>query len=197
MRMNKLMGFFELKELNVPSIPWKEFKEDTVLSNELLWTVRTAVFRGDDLNLPRKVGVNSKEAVEFGRSMLKKFNNTGMVIYYPYFIAEKSGNLNVFYDKIVIEAVKDDLWNLVSLSKRDVTIIESNGETRCFGDSLFLNPDEYEEIVKNVPAIKLAFRNELLTGRGVLLEWSFAKSCNVNREPVGQKYLVFYEVRTN
>lgn len=31
-----------------------------------------------------------------------------MIIYYPYFIAEKSGTLNVFNNKVVIEAVKDE-----------------------------------------------------------------------------------------
>lgn len=29
-----------------------------------------------------------------------------MIIYYPYFIAEKSGTLNVFNNKVVIEAVR-------------------------------------------------------------------------------------------
>ena len=57
--------------------------------------------------------------------------------------------------------------------------------------------DEYKEIVKYVPKIKQAFRDDLLMGKGVLLEWSFAKSCDLNKEPIGQKYLVFYEARTN
>ena len=44
--MNKLMGFFELKDLNLPTIPWKEYKKGMKLDSSLLWTVRSAVYRG-------------------------------------------------------------------------------------------------------------------------------------------------------
>lgn len=46
-----------------------------------------------------------------------------MVVYYPYFVAQKSGTLNIHLDKIIIEAVKDDLWNLVTDQKLDVSLI--------------------------------------------------------------------------
>ena len=61
----------------------------------------------------------------------------GITIYYPYFIANKSGNLNVFSDKIVIEAVKDDLWNLVTYSDRDVTVIIESNDKRIIGNKNF------------------------------------------------------------
>lgn len=32
--------------------------------------------------------------------------------------------------------------------------------------------------------------------KAALLEWSFAQSCNASKEPIGEKYLVFYEART-
>ena len=54
--MNKLMGFYELKNMQLPSIPWAEYTGNEPFSEQLLWTVRSAVFHGDDLNLPRIVG---------------------------------------------------------------------------------------------------------------------------------------------
>ena len=49
--MNKLMGFYELRELSIPTIPWKEYFPGVELSDEFLWTIRSAVNHGDDLNL--------------------------------------------------------------------------------------------------------------------------------------------------
>ena len=62
--MNKYMGFYELKALSIPSVPWKIFTSDTVLDDKLLWTVRVATAAGDDLNLPRAVGVDSEGSRE-------------------------------------------------------------------------------------------------------------------------------------
>ena len=38
--------------------------------------------------------------------------------------------------------------------------------------------------------------DDLLEGKSALLEWSFAVSCDVNKNPAGDEYLVFYEART-
>lgn len=160
--MNKLMGFYELKDMNIPSVPWKEYTSETRLKSHMLWTVRTAVFNGDDLNLPRKVGVVAEEAQQFGDKMLKEFEKKGITIYYPYFIANKSGNLNVFSDKIVIEAVKDDLWNLVTYSDRDVTVIIESNDKRIIGNKKFLQEEQLNELLKYVPTIRRTFRDDLL-----------------------------------
>ena len=196
---NKLSGFIEMKrKMNIPSIDWKEFNEDTVLDDSILWTVRTAVYTGNDQSLPRKVGVTAEEASEFARQMLQKFKSgeQGIVIYYPYFVADKSGNLIVTSSQVVIEAVKSDLWNMVDNFDRDVTITYTGGKTFIEGDRDFLSEEEQSLLLKNVPAIKGAFRDDLMEGQGALLEWSFARNCNLNKEPVGEPYLVFYEART-
>lgn len=193
--MNKLMGFYELKDANLPTINWKEYTQDTVLDDKFLWTVRTAVYKGDDLNLPRIVGVTSSVAKEFADSTLKSLSGEGMVIYYPYFIADKSGTLDVYNDKVVIEAVKDDLWNLVTFSKRDVTIIFRDGQYTYDGDSTFIKNLEMNEIMACIPNIKMKFRDILTTGRSTLFEWSYAYNCDINKNRIGDKYLVFYEAR--
>ena len=190
------MGFYELKNMNLPSIPWEEYTGIENLSNEQLWTVRSAIFKGNDLNLPRLVGESGNKAKKFADTLLDQLRNKGMVIYYPYFVANKSGTLNVFQTDIVIEAVKKDLWNLVSFSEREVTI-QIRGMTESVdGNKEFLSIGEKKEILKYVSEIRRLFRDDLIEGRSVLLEWSFAQNSNIHKEPIGDEYLVFYEART-
>lgn len=152
--------------------------------------------RGDDLNLPRSVGVSAEEAKKFALSMLNKYGDNGMVIYYPYFVAEKSGTMNVFNDKVVIESVKDDLWNLVTFSKCDLTVIIRGDKKEYIGNTKFLNIDEINEITSYARNIKKMFRDDLIEGKSVLLEWSYAYNCDLEKNKIGDCYLVFYEVRT-
>lgn len=194
--MNKLLGFYELKDSGLPTIPWKEYKEGCVLDNSILWTVRTAVYKGNDLNLPRSIGVSANEAEKFARLTTEKYSGNGMVIYYPYFIAEKSGTLNVFSNKTIIEAVKDDLWNLVTYSQKNITVILENDKNEYIGEKNFLKKDELDEIVSYIKNIKMLYRDELMEGKSVLLEWSYAYQSDINKNKVGDKYLVFYEART-
>lgn len=195
--MNKLMGFLELKEMSLPSIPWKQYTGNEKLDDRYLWTIRSAVYRGDDLNLPRSVGENAENSMKFADSLLKKMGNNGMVIYYPYFVAKKSGTIEVSRNRIVIEAVKEDLWNLVTYSDHEVTIIyHDNEESECMGNKDFLNDNEKKQLLKYVPEVKKIFKDDLLEGRSALLEWSFAFSCDNEKKPCGEEYLVFYEART-
>lgn len=190
------MGFFELQSMNLPSIPWKEYTGQEKLEEDILWTIRSAVFKGDDLNLPRLVGANSKEAKDFANKLLVSLSGKGIVIFYPYFIANKSGTLEVRQNKVIIEAVKNDLWNMVTLSSRDVTIQIENSIEAIDGDGKFLEGREKEELLSTVKEIKKSFREDLLEGQSILLEWSFAQNCDLNKNPIGKEYLVFYEART-
>lgn len=195
--MNKLMGFLELKEMKLPSVPWKQYTGEEKFEDRYLWTVRSAVYRGNDLNLPRSVGESSKVSKQFADRLLKEMNGNGIVIYYPYFIANKSGTLEVRNDKVIIEAVKDDLWNLVTYSDREVTIIiDKDNNKSIIGNTSFINNEEFDNLNKHIPEIRKLFRDDLLQGKSALLEWSFAQSCDANKEPIGEEYLVFYEART-
>ena len=195
--MNKLMGFLELKEMKLPSVPWKQYTGEEKFEDRYLWTVRSAVYRGNDLNLPRSVGESSKVSKKFADRLLKEMSGNGIVIYYPYFIANKSGTLEVRNDKVIIEAVKDDLWNLVTYSDREVTIIiDKDNNKSIIGNTSFINNEEFDNLNKHIPEIRKLFRDDLLQGKSALLEWSFAQSCDANKEPIGEEYLVFYEART-
>ena len=194
--MNKLLGFYELRDSMLPTIPWKQYVDGTILETNIFWTVRMAVHHGEDLNLPRRVGVTAEEATKFAKLMIQKYGENGIVIYYPYFLAEKSGTLNIFGDRIVIEAVKEDLWNLLTYSKKDVTIIVNGNETQYIGKKDFINVNELEELMSYVKEVKYLFRDEIVEGKSILLEWSYAYKCDLNKNRMGERYLVFYEART-
>lgn len=198
--MNKYLGFYQLKALSLPTVPWEQFTAETKLDEKLLWTVRVAVLDSNDLNLPRVIGANSAEACRKGRELLDRYSDRGLVIYYPYFIAEKSGVLEINSSRTVIEAVDKDLWNLVTYGRKDVTIVIS-AECGCetvqyHGDSCFLSKDEIDEIRKHASVIKGKFREDLTEGRSVFAEWSFAYNTDAVNKPIGDRFLVFYELRT-
>lgn len=194
--MNKLTGFYELAKMNIPSVPWKEYKRDTVFDKDILWTVRTAVYEGNDHNLPRAVGVDYKEAKDSGDRFLGDLNDKGIVIYYPYFTAEKSGVIDLRRDKTVIEAVRGDLWNLVTYGKRDVTIICENGGNTVNGDESLLSKNETEELLDYGIIAGRYCREELSQGKAIILEWSYAYLSDINKKPLGKRYIVFYELRS-
>lgn len=198
--MNKYLGFYELKVISIPTVPWEQFSEDTELDGDLLWTVRVAVEDSNDLNLPRLIGANSEEAVRKGRELLERYKGRGIVIYYPYFIAHKSGVLEISSGRTVIEAVDRDLWNLVTYGRKDVSIViinQSGCESLEFhGNDSFLTDVEIAELRKYAAVIKGRFREELSEGRSVFAEWSFAFSTDTSGKPIGERYLIFYELRT-
>lgn len=190
------MGFYELKDSYLPTIPWEKYNKSVHFEDDILWTIRSAVYRGNDLNLPRAVGVVASQAEEFANSTLQAIGDNGIVIYYPYFVAEKSGTLNVFRNKVVIEAVKEDLWNLVTYADREVTIICREENVEYNGDKEFISDDELGELMSYVKYINKMFRDELLEEKSILLEWSYAYNCDINKQKNGKRYLVFYEART-
>ncbi len=198
--MNKYMGFYEMKGINFPTVPWRLFTPETVLDNGLLWSVRMAVENSKDLNLPRAIGVNAEEAMQQGRGFLNNYQGKGIVICYPYFIAQKSGVLDIDSRRTVIEAVDRDLWNLVTYGRKNVSIIfpiepNAENEVQYFGDRDFLENDEIKELLGYGAVLRGRFRGELSEGGSILAEWSYAYNTDLRHEPIGERYLVFYELR--
>ncbi len=194
--MNKLQGFYALAKSNLPAVPWKKYEENTEFAPDILWTVRSAVTKGEDLNLPRKIGVSAKEAKEFARELRYNLKPEDMIVYYPYFIALKSGVIDISRQRTAIEAVKADLWNLVTHNRKDITIIFEDEDVRFFGDECFLTQEEMMELVDYCTVIKRQFQSEIAGGKNIMLEWSYACPSDLNRQPVGKAALVFYEIRT-
>ena len=196
--MNKLFGFLELKELPVPSVDWKEFKQGTVLDSNKLWTVRTAVVSGNDTSLPRMVGKSAEECMNFGNSLIKNYGKNMMVVYYPFFHAVKSGTMLVSDIDAIIECVEGNLWDLVDNHKIDHRFkISVSGRVVNYMDNVdFLTKEEIKLLHKNFEKVRKYFSKSLRANELVLLEWSFAKDCNSMGNPVGDSRLMFYEVRT-
>ena len=197
--MNKYLGFYELKSLNIPTVRWERFTYDTELDGSKLWTIRVAVEKSKDLNLPRLIGANAEEAGKKGRELLDMFSDRGMVVFYPYFIAEKSGVLEINNTRTVIEAVEKDLWNLVTFGIKNVTMVYPNSKNSSnvffHGDREFLSGEEVDELRKFSSIIRGTYRDELSEGRSILAEWSYAYDTDVSRKPEGDRYLVFFELR--
>lgn len=194
--MNKYMGFYELRSLSIPTVPWQEFDTSTVLDDRFLWTVRVAVEYGNDLSLPRAVGVNSIDAYNKGVEFLRQYGEQGLVIYYPFFLADKSGVLDINYDRIIIEGVRGDLWNFVTHGFKDSTIVVKGGTQVHQGDGGFLSKREVDEILHYASIVKGEYRNTISEGKSILMEWSYAYDADINKRPIGERYLVFYEMRT-
>lgn len=194
--MNKLLGFYELKSNGLPSVEWRKYNSGAELDNNILWTIRSAVEKGDDLNLPRLIGATSEEAKKFADNLLFKLGENDLIIYYPYFIAEKSGVLEIALDKIVIEAVYEDLWNLVTNNNKDVTIIISDNEKTIIGEDNFFDDNELAKLLSYVSMLKNRYRDYLFEGKSIFLEWSFSYKSTVDKNKIGDKTLVFYEIRT-
>ncbi|KUG04234.1 hypothetical protein ASZ90_018455 [hydrocarbon metagenome] len=43
--------------------------------------------------------------------------------------------------------------------------------------------------------IRAKHKQDLLGHNTVMMEWSYAINCNIDRQPMGDKYLVFFEYR--
>lgn len=194
--MNKLMGFYELKNLDIPTVPWKRFTRSTVLDDTLLWTLRIAVTGSNDLNLPRAVGVPAGEALEKGKAFLDQYEKSGIVIYYPYFVAHKSGVMEIKSGRTVIEAVDKDLWNLVTYGRKNLTVIMDRDGVQHTGDSRFLSEAELLELKQYARIMAGQYRSLLSEGKSLLAEWSFAYHAGADGLPKGDPYLVFYELRS-
>ena len=193
--MNKLQGFYRLRQGGLPAVPWQTFSPDTRLEEGILWTVRSAVERGDDQNLPRLVGAPAAEAAAFALDLLRELGPGGLVVYYPYFVAEKSGVIELSPFRTVIEAVRGDLWTLATGGEHDETVVITDEDVEVMGDEGFLSPAELDELAGCALRARRRFRGELTQASALYLEWSYARKSDLQKRPVGPAQLVFYELR--
>ncbi|MGB9804395.1 hypothetical protein [Desulfofundulus sp.] len=184
--INKLKGLSLLKELGLPAVRWSFMDEGTVLDEELLWTVRTVAESGTDVNLPRAVGVTAEEA----REKYREFSRLPGIkaICYPYFVALMSGIIDIGSDQTIIEACERDLWNLVTYGRVDCRYIIHSREVSGL-------PGPFLSVYRCGRRAAVKMQGFLEQGYHLYLEWSLARDCDLNKRPVGEPYLVFYECR--
>lgn len=193
--MNRIQDYYVLNQLDLPTIPWERYYHSTPLNKDILWTIKSEVLKGDDTNLPKKIGVTAKEAKAFGKNLYKQLDRGQMVYCYPYFCAVKSGIIDINYDRVAIEAVKDDIANLVSNHKVDVTMIFKDDDLDIIGDENFLTRDEVLELIDCSVSIKKQCAGDIEFGKNFMFHWSYVYETSTKKEPVGNKNLVFYKIK--
>ena len=193
--MNKLAGMYELRKLNIPSVDWKLFQEDTVLSENRLWTIRTAVFQGADLHLPRLFGQNARDSMEFARKCLNEMNGRGIVIYYPYLHAVKSGVIQFGLSNTCLEVVSGDIKNLLDGGDPEASYYRKNTGWISERNADLYNREELEELFRYAEYCRRYFRNVLLESREIQMEFSYAYDVDTDHRKAGETRLVFFEVR--
>lgn len=189
--LNKLLGFYELKKTGLPTVKWEEFTRTTQLTSDKLWTIRCGVYQGDDTSLPRSIGKCAEVSQNFALSLLSKLQDSGVVIYYPFFKALKSGTILISNNDLIIEAVNDDLRNLTDGKNPDY--INKNNE--IIKGKNFLTKQEFNLLQESIEIAKRYFNSMLLDTRTIYLEWSFAQNVNSIGDLIGSTYLVFYEAK--
>ena len=194
--MNKLEGFFALQKIDIPSVQWRLYTPDMVLDPSILWTIRCAVMRGNDWNLPRLIGATACQAKKFAKETYRMLGDGAIIIYYPFFIADKSGTMEIHNKNVVIEAITGDLWKLVTENNKDITIMKDDTNRQVIGNQDFFTLAEEKELFSYIPKIKAACKNDIVSGKSVLLEWSFSYKSDLKKQPVGKRQLLFYEIRS-
>ena len=198
--INKLLGFYELQKTGLPVIKFKEIKTindiNTIQSSiprAKLWTLRTAVYCGDDMWLPKAVGVTIEDAILFAKPLLEDENIS--IVMYPYFWALSSGNLVITHDSILVEAISGDLWKMNSQNIDYTFQYQISTETLTSGGlKEFLTKQQNRELLQFGKIIFSKYKNDILSSSGMQFEWSYASY--VEPEMTQEWNLIFYEMRT-
>lgn len=193
--MNRIQDYYVLNCLDLPTIPWKEYYYSSRLNKDILWTIKSETRKDDKEELPRKIGVTAQEAKEFGGELYKDLKEGQMVFYYPCFFAIKSGIIDINYDRIAIEAVKDDISNLVKNNNVDVTMIFKEEDLEIHGDKDFLTQEEILQLIDCAVKIKNQCKTDIEFGKNFLFYWTYACCTDTKKQPVGKKNLMFFKMK--
>jgi len=192
--MNKYLGLLELKKLPLPCVQWEEFKVGRHFSEDCLWTVRVANREGVDTSLPCKLGITADEVVQYASKLSSKYD---LVIVSEYFFAHISGVLMVNFDGLIIEWTYGDSHRLTRHG-----IVEENIHLQF--PALTMGKNKLDEaIVKKLyqyaNLIRYLYRDDLLTSKSVVLEWSLTAPAEM--KDFSKKYhysadqIIFYDFR--
>lgn len=192
--MNKYLGLLELKSLPLPCIEWEAFKTGSHFNEDCLWTVRVANWKGVDISLPCRLGITSKEVTEFASKLSSQYD---LIIVSEYFFAKISGVLLVCFDDFVIEWTYGDSHRLTrhGLVEESMYLHFSNLVTK----KSKLDEAITKKLYQYAHSIRYHYRDDLLSDKAVVLEWSLTDSaeskdsCRSYHYSAGQ--LIFYDFR--
>ena len=195
--MNKYRGLLELKSLPLPCIEWvewEEFKANKYSNIDCLWTVRAANLKGADFSLPCTLGITLEEATEYASKLSLKYD---LVILSEYFYAKISGVLLVNFDSFIIEWTYGDSHRLTRHGFVEETIFG-------YFSNLTASKSKLDEAITNklcqyAHSIRYYYRDDLLTSKSVILEWSLTAPLEIESFSRSYRYsaeqLIFYDFR--
>lgn len=192
--MNKYLGLLELRRLPLPCIQWEEFKMGCHFSEDCLWTVRVANREGVDTSLPCKLGITSDEVVQYALRLSSQYD---LVIVSEYFFAHISGVLMVNFDELIIEWTYGDSHRLTRQG-----FVEENIHLRfptpAIGKSK-LDETIVKKLYQYANLIWYRYRDNLLSNKSVVLEWSLTAPANIKDSSKKYHYsagqIIFYDFR--
>ena len=192
--MNKYLGLLELKSLPLPCIEWEEFKMDSHFNEDCLWTVRVANWKGVDISLPCRLGITSQEVTEYASKLSAQYD---LVTVSEYFFAQISGVLLVDFDNFVIEWTYGDSQRLTRHGFVEETIY-LHFSNLTMGKSK-LDEAITEKLYQYAHLIRYSYRDDLLSSKSVVLEWSLTAPAEVRDSCRKYHYsadqLIFYDFR--
>ncbi len=196
-KMNKYIGLLTLKEYRFPTINWKCFNQDTLLDASFLWTIRLAAYYdSNDFGLPCYLGMKSDDAICKGLDLYRSYDMSEYIIMcYPYFVAIKSGTIDLRQDYDVIEVVFGNCTELTRNNNVDLTMIFKDNGYNTIGDDTILDEDEINLLYRYMKLAKYRFRDESLNGCIIILEWSFGYDVDANGIRKSENFLIFNEMR--
>lgn len=192
--MNKYFGLLELKSLPLPCVEWEEFKTDSHFNQDCLWAVRVANWKGVDISLPCRLGITSKEVIEYASELSLQYD---LVIVSEYFFSKISGVLLVNFDDFVIEWTYGDSHRLTRHGFVEETIC-LHFSNLTIGKSK-LDEAITKKLYQYAHTIRYLYRDDLLSSKSVVLEWSLTAPAEVKDFSRNYHYsadqLIFYDFR--
>ncbi len=194
--MNKLDGMYELRKANLPSVDWKEFRRGTILPDDYLWTIRTAVYKGQDIHLPRLFGKPAGVSMRFAEQCLEQMKGKGIIICYPYLQPEKSGVLQFDLRNVYLEGISGDVKKILDGDNPEVFYQWREAEFRTQGKSRLFSEQELMELYRYSQQCKRRYREILSDGSMMQLEFSYAYRVDRDHNKCEDTKLYFFEMRT-
>jgi phosphohistidine swiveling domain-containing protein len=211
-RFGKLRGLSRIEELVLPHPDWSfvavnESKDESLeypsrlriispeelaLSKSRTWTVRTCLVGGSpdmEYGLKRAVGIPADQVtnrlMEF-HDYYNGLNLTIVFVVYPYFLASKSGIIEIHHKEQIIEAVDGEQWRLTE-EGAPPEVWRHEGATVSVSKHLFARRAGQKNVVLTKTQVsKLSKCVSMIPDENVLLEWTFTP----------EEELFFYDMRS-
>ncbi|UZE93911.1 MAG: hypothetical protein IB618_04090 [Candidatus Pacearchaeota archaeon] len=176
--MNKLEGILKLEELALPHGDWQIIKKASELNlnkkTKHGWCIRSCLppeIKKDELALPFAAYVKTEEVSKIIEKFQKKFRGKGIFVVYPAWKFEKSGNLMLLENSIIIEAVEGFVRDLADGKKVDVYY-----KYPKYDDKIYICDVEVKgnrDLLSSLEITNLLDHARKIPYKNVVLEWSY------------------------